>query len=221
MLQGSTVLTGLSPRTLSGTIRHYALTPALRARTAWEGSVTRKFDRGITCTPRCVLRAFSARRQGTCEHRGLCRPAPFDTLYNKHPPCTTSMGTKADSLHRAGPFRSNVLSLERNALLSSVASLDYGSLGRKYRSRFMREGRSNKLQFRYPLCSTGPTGSGLCPKGFYCPVGTAVPIPSPKGFFSDLEGMVSASVCLPGFYSPTIEVRLAIRVAFCCCDGLR
>ncbi|CAN0083746.1 unnamed protein product, partial [Hapterophycus canaliculatus] len=53
--------------------------------------------------------------------------------------------------------------------------------------------------------STGPTGSGLCPKGFYCPEGTAVPIPSPKGFFSDLEGMVSASVCLPGFYSPTIE----------------
>lgn len=54
--------------------------------------------------------------------------------------------------------------------------------------------------------STGPTGSGLCPKGFYCPAGTAVPIPSPKGFFSDLEGMVMASVCLPGFYSPTIEV---------------
>lgn len=57
-----------------------------------------------------------------------------------------------------------------------------------------------------PLSSTGPTGSGLCPMGFFCPVGTAVPIPSPKGFFSDLEGMVSASVCLPGFYSPTIEV---------------
>ena len=37
-------------------------------------------------------------------------------------------------------------------------------------------------------------------------MGTAVPIPSPKGFFSDLEGMVSASACLPGFYSPTIEV---------------
>lgn len=33
-----------------------------------------------------------------------------------------------------------------------------------------------------------------------------MPIPSPKGFFSDLEGMVSASVCLPGYYSPTIEV---------------
>lgn len=34
-----------------------------------------------------------------------------------------------------------------------------------------------------------------------------MPIPSPKGFFSDLDGMVSASVCLPGFYAPTIEVR--------------
>lgn len=63
------------------------------------------------------------------------------------------------------------------------------------------------LSTRTPVSSTGPTGSGLCPKGFYCPEGTAVPIPSPKGFFSDLEGMVSASVCLPGFYSPTIEVK--------------
>lgn len=63
--------------------------------------------------------------------------------------------------------------------------------------------------------STGPTGSGLCPKGFYCPEGTAVPIPSPKGFFSDLEGMVSASVCLPGYYSPTIEVTCKLCVTRC------
>lgn len=74
-------------------------------------------------------------------------------------------------------------------------------------TRLVREDISNKPFLRTtPFRSTGPTGSGLCPKGFYCPEGTAVPIPSPKGSFSDLEGMVSPSVCLPGFYSPTIEV---------------
>ncbi|CAM9147362.1 unnamed protein product, partial [Choristocarpus tenellus] len=53
--------------------------------------------------------------------------------------------------------------------------------------------------------STSPRGMGLCPKGFYCPMGTSVPIPSPKGYFSDLEGTVAASACLPGYYAPTIE----------------
>lgn len=52
---------------------------------------------------------------------------------------------------------------------------------------------------------TNPLGSGLCPKGFVCPEGTAVPQPAPKGYSAGTTGTVTPSVCLPGYYSPTIE----------------
>ena len=55
------------------------------------------------------------------------------------------------------------------------------------------------------LASTTPMGSGLCPRGFTCPQGTAIPIPTPKGKFARLEGTVEAASCLPGFYAPTVE----------------
>ena len=48
-------------------------------------------------------------------------------------------------------------------------------------------------------------GSGLCPPGFTCPIGTSNPIPSPKGYFAQLFGTVQAEACLPGFYAPTIQ----------------
>ncbi len=48
-------------------------------------------------------------------------------------------------------------------------------------------------------------GSGVCPRGFTCPEGTAVPIPSPRGTYTNLEGLVQPSKCSPGFYAPTIE----------------
>ena len=47
--------------------------------------------------------------------------------------------------------------------------------------------------------------NGLCPKGFYCPEGTPIPIPSPKGYFSQLEGIVAPTQCRPGYYAPTIQ----------------
>ncbi len=53
--------------------------------------------------------------------------------------------------------------------------------------------------------STSARGSGVCPKGFTCPEGTAVPIPSPRGSYAKLEGLVLPSKCSPGFYAPTIE----------------
>ena len=53
--------------------------------------------------------------------------------------------------------------------------------------------------------STTAKGSGLCPPGFTCPVGTANPIPTPKGHFAEFAGTVQAAACLPGFYAPTIQ----------------
>ena len=57
------------------------------------------------------------------------------------------------------------------------------------------------------LGSSSPKGNGLCPVGFYCPEGTAVPIPTARGFYAELEGTVQAARCLPGTYAPTIESR--------------
>lgn len=59
--------------------------------------------------------------------------------------------------------------------------------------------------FYCELGSFTATGSGLCPRGFICPSGTAVPIPTDAGTYADLEGMISAADCAPGFYAPTIE----------------
>ena len=59
--------------------------------------------------------------------------------------------------------------------------------------------------FYCELASTSPKGSGLCPRGFLCPIGTAVPMPTPKGTFAELEGTVQPADCLPGFYAPTVE----------------
>jgi hypothetical protein len=53
--------------------------------------------------------------------------------------------------------------------------------------------------------SNSPRGSGLCPPGFVCPTGTAVPVPTPKGSYAELNGTIVAEKCLPGFYAPTIE----------------
>jgi hypothetical protein len=59
--------------------------------------------------------------------------------------------------------------------------------------------------FYCELASVSPMGAGLCPKGFLCPEGTAVPKPTPVGFFAEMEGTVEPAACLPGFYAPTIE----------------
>ncbi|DAZ97950.1 TPA: hypothetical protein N0F65_006375 [Lagenidium giganteum] len=74
--------------------------------------------------------------------------------------------------------------------------------------------------YRYPqnctegfyceLGSFSPKGSGLCPPGFTCPAGTAVPIPTEPGTYTDLEGTVSAAQCAPGYYAPTIESTTCI-----------
>ncbi len=53
--------------------------------------------------------------------------------------------------------------------------------------------------------STSAHGSGVCPRGFTCPEGTAVPIPTPLGTYANLEGMIQPTKCSPGFYAPTIE----------------
>ena len=59
--------------------------------------------------------------------------------------------------------------------------------------------------FYCELGAASPMGNGLCPKGFTCPEGTAVPVPTPVGTFSDIIGTVEPATCLPGFYAPTIE----------------
>ena len=53
--------------------------------------------------------------------------------------------------------------------------------------------------------SNNPRGSGLCPVGFTCAKGTAVPKPSPIGTYAELKGTIKEAKCLPGYYSPTIE----------------
>lgn len=72
-----------------------------------------------------------------------------------------------------------------------------------------------KGDYRYPQpCTQGfycesactsPLGSGICPKGFICPEGTAVPQPAPKGYQSSMEGIVKPAMCLPGFYAPVAQ----------------
>eukprot|EP00949_MAST-11_sp_MAST-11-sp1_P005202 g5202.t1 len=59
--------------------------------------------------------------------------------------------------------------------------------------------------FYCELGSSSPMGNGLCPQGFMCPRGTAVPIPTPPGTFASLLGTVAPAACLPGYYAPTIE----------------
>lgn len=41
--------------------------------------------------------------------------------------------------------------------------------------------------------------------GFICPLGTAVPQPTPAGSYAELSGTIKAASCLPGTYAPTIE----------------
>jgi hypothetical protein len=50
-------------------------------------------------------------------------------------------------------------------------------------------------------------GTGVCPKGFFCPKGTSIPQPTPTGHFTKYEGSIKSTVCLPGFYAPTIESK--------------
>jgi len=57
------------------------------------------------------------------------------------------------------------------------------------------------------LASTNAKGSGLCPRGFTCSKGTALPRPTPKGNFAELLGTVRAAKCLPGTYAPTIQTQ--------------
>ena len=65
------------------------------------------------------------------------------------------------------------------------------------------------------LCAAGRYGNasqntdascaGACPRGHYCPAGSALPIPCPAGSYGDQEGLVNAGCsgsCLPGFYCP-------------------
>jgi hypothetical protein len=40
-----------------------------------------------------------------------------------------------------------------------------------------------------------------CPTGNYCPKGTYIPIPAPRGYFAPGEGNAQAALCLPGSYT--------------------
>ena len=53
----------------------------------------------------------------------------------------------------------------------------------------------------------GPEGFGECPAGFYCPEGTGLPIPTPRGFYAERKGTVSPARCLPGKYAPTLQTE--------------
>eukprot|EP00924_Labyrinthula_sp_SR-Ha-C_P015590 maker-scaffold_4-snap-gene-4.39-mRNA-1 protein AED:0.06 eAED:0.07 QI:0/0/0/1/0.5/0.33/3/0/2498 len=59
--------------------------------------------------------------------------------------------------------------------------------------------------------SVSPRGTGLCPKGFYCPKGSKLPIPTPKGYFTELEGSVEPAKCPPGTYAPTIQTTSCLK----------
>jgi hypothetical protein len=59
--------------------------------------------------------------------------------------------------------------------------------------------------FYCELASISAFGSGLCPPGFVCPTGTAVPIPAPRGYFAEQFGSIEATQCPAGYYAPTIQ----------------
>lgn len=41
-----------------------------------------------------------------------------------------------------------------------------------------------------------------CPAGYYCPKGTYIPIPAPRGSYTSGTGNAAATKCLPGLYTP-------------------
>ncbi|XP_071505048.1 uncharacterized protein [Diadema antillarum] len=43
---------------------------------------------------------------------------------------------------------------------------------------------------------------GVCPIGFYCPIGTTLPIPCPNGTYASTEGQAECTTCQAGYYCP-------------------
>ena len=61
-----------------------------------------------------------------------------------------------------------------------------------------------------------------CPPGNYCPKGTYIPIPAPRGYFAPGEGNAQAAQCLPGSYThyEGFEVCLSCPAGYeCAQDG--
>jgi hypothetical protein len=51
---------------------------------------------------------------------------------------------------------------------------------------------------------------GICPKGYYCGKGTAVPVACPAGYYSESIGVRSSSECLTcmkGYYCSGTQAR--------------
>jgi hypothetical protein len=59
--------------------------------------------------------------------------------------------------------------------------------------------------FYCEAASPSPLGTGLCPRGFVCPEGTAVPIPTERGYYAENFGTSQAARCRPGYYAPTVQ----------------
>ena len=61
-----------------------------------------------------------------------------------------------------------------------------------------------------------------CPPGNYCPKGTYIPIPAPRGNFAPGEGNTAPTMCLPGLYThyEGFQTCLACPAGYeCAADG--
>jgi len=79
------------------------------------------------------------------------------------------------------------------------------------------------------LCPAGTYGStstleesgcsGVCPVGYFCPIGTVNPVPCPAGSFGDTSGLTvsqCSGLCFPGHWCPAASVSPTQRI---CASG--
>lgn len=166
------------PGTFNGMIAQSACTPCP------VGYICPGFDRIM---PAICPAGFVCSKQNLSSPNSLC-PRGFYCLEGT----ATSDGFRNDTRLRPYPCKPGTYCI-KGVVSDTVVTGDYSH------PQNCTEG------FYCELGSFTATGSGLCPRGFTCPSGTAVPIPTEAGTYADLEGMISAADCAPGYYAPTIE----------------
>ena len=61
-------------------------------------------------------------------------------------------------------------------------------------------------------CSVHQVIGGVCPSGYYCPNGSAIPLLCAAGYYSDMEKQASCLLCPQGFYCPPGTADFSVNV---------
>jgi len=70
-----------------------------------------------------------------------------------------------------------------------------------------------------PSDTTKVCNQGICPKGYYCPEGTSLPVACPLGKFNLNFGEVSIAGCInciQGYYCPTKTSKIVCSAGTIC-----